>query len=142
MSKWHRRFLDLAGSVASWSKDPSTKVGAVLVSPDRGLVIPGYNGLPRGVDDDPHRFQDREWKLATVLHAELNAILTARQNVSGWVMYVTHHPCSNCASVMIQSGISCVHYRTDRDFENRWAVSLGRAKDLLAEAGVLLEGYA
>ena len=142
MSKWPLRFLSLADSVAGWSKDPSSKVGAVLVSPDRSIVIPGYNGLPRGIDDSTDRLLSREWKLATVLHAELNAILTARQNVSGWAMYVTHHPCSNCASVMIQSGISCVHYRTDRDFENRWAVSLGRAKDLLAEAGVLLEGYA
>ncbi len=141
MSKWPLRFLSLADSVAGWSKDPSSKVGAVLVSPDRSIVIPGYNGLPRGIEDSTDRLLSREWKMLTILHAEHNAILTARQDVAGWVMYVTHHPCSNCASVMVQSGIAEVHYRRNMEFEERWEVPLAIAKDLFSEAGTVLMGH-
>lgn len=111
------------------------------MSPDRSIVIPGYNGLPRGIDDSTDRLLSREWKMLTILHAEHNAILTARQDVSGWSMYVTHHPCSNCASVMVQSGIAEVHYRRNMEFEERWEVPLAIAKDLFSEAGTVLMGH-
>ena len=141
VDKWTLRFLSMAQSVARWSKDPSTRVGAVLVSPDRRIVIPGYNGLPRGIEDSTDRLLNREWKLRTILHAEHNAILTARQDVSGWTMYVTHHPCSNCAAVMVQSGIGAVHYIRDNAFEDKWRCSLETAGILFKEAGVHVEGH-
>ena len=136
MSKWDDRFLQLAATVASWSKDPSSKVGAVIVSPDRGMVIPGYNGFPRGIDDRESRFLDKSWKLSVILHAEMNAVLTAKQDLKGWHMYVTHHPCSNCSSVMVQAGIASVHYYTNQDFETRWADSLKIAREILSEGGL------
>lgn len=139
--KWHIRFLRLAGEVASWSKDPSTQVGCVLVSPDRRFIHPGYNGLPGGIPDTAERLLDRELKLALTIHAEENAILNARGSVAGYRAYVTRHPCAGCAAKLIQSGVSEVHYLFIADFETRWADSLSVARTALQEAGVHLEPY-
>ena len=74
--KWDRRYLDIAKSVSQWSKDPSTKVGAVLVRDNR-IVSVGYNGFPEGVDDSEERYNNRELKYDLVVHAEVNAIISA-----------------------------------------------------------------
>lgn len=106
---WHKRFFDLADLVGSWSKDPSTQVGAVIVRPDRTIASVGYNGFPRGVQDV---YTTREDKLLRTVHAEANAILSANGDVQGCTLYVTPlHPCANCAALIIQSGIKQVHYR-------------------------------
>ena len=106
---WHKRFFDLADLVGSWSKDPSTKVGAVIVRPDRTIASVGYNGFPRGVEDV---YTTREAKLLRTVHAEANAILAAQESLRGYTLYVTPlHPCANCAAFIIQSGIKEVHYR-------------------------------
>jgi dCMP deaminase len=105
---WDKRFLELAALVGGWSKDPSTKVGAVIVRPDRTIASLGYNGFPRGVDDT---YKDREHKLLRTVHAEMNAILSAREPVNGYTLYVTPLcPCSNCAAAIIQSGIKRIVY--------------------------------
>jgi len=67
--KWDRRFLEMAGLVASWSKDPSTQVGAVIVRPNKTIVSVGYNGFPRAVRDDQSLYQDRPTKLMRTVHA-------------------------------------------------------------------------
>lgn len=110
MTNWHERFFALADLVGSWSKDPSTRVGAVIVdSWDRTILGVGYNGFPRGVDD---RYGSREDKLLRTVHAEANAILNANRSVSNATIYVTPlHPCANCAGLIIQSGIKMVHYK-------------------------------
>lgn len=106
---WHKRFFDLADLVGSWSKDPSTKVGAVIVRPDRTIASVGYNGFPRGVEDV---YTTRDAKLLRTVHAEANAILAAQEPLRGYTLYVTPlHPCANCAAYIIQSGIKEVHYR-------------------------------
>ena len=106
---WHKRFFDLADLVGSWSKDPSTQVGAVIVRPDRTIASVGYNGFPRGVQDV---YTTREDKLLRTVHAEANAILAAQEPLRGYTLYVTPlHPCANCAALIIQSGIKQVHYR-------------------------------
>lgn len=61
--KWDRRFLELATLVASWSKDPSTKTGAVIIGPDRSVISTGFNGFPREMPDDPKLYEDREKKI-------------------------------------------------------------------------------
>lgn len=106
---WHKRFFDLADLVGSWSKDPSTQVGAVIVRPDRTIASVGYNGFPRGVQDV---YTTREDKLLRTVHAEANAILSSHEPLHGYTLYVTPlHPCANCSAFIIQSGIKEVHYR-------------------------------
>jgi dCMP deaminase len=132
---WAGRFLDLAAHVATWSKDPSTQVGAVIVRPDKTIASIGFNGFPRGVIDSAHRLDHRETKYALTVHAELNAILAAHENVSGCTLYVVPlHPCSNCAGAIVQAGIrKVVTRRTDNP---RWEDSVLRASTVFDEAGV------
>ena len=133
---WDDRFLDLADHIASWSKDPSTKVGAVIVRPNRTIASVGYNGFPRGVKDDPERLDDRPVKYSMTVHAEANAILSADGRLDGCTLYVTPlHPCSNCAALIIQSGIAKVVARMPYDSE-RWADSFGKAGLMFDEAGI------
>lgn len=110
-TKWDKRFMDLAEHVAQWSKDPSTKVGAVIVDRCRKVVSMGYNGFPQGVDDDIDRYVDRPLKYSLVVHAELNAILNAKRDVENCTLYVTLSPCRECAKAIIQSGIYDVVYK-------------------------------
>jgi dCMP deaminase len=106
--KWSNRFLKLATEVGSWSKDPSRQVGAVIVRPNRTIVSVGYNGFARGVDDHEDRYTDRIIKLEMVVHAEINAILSAKENLEGYTIFSTLLPCSRCAAIIINSGISKV----------------------------------
>jgi len=108
-AKWDRRFLDLAAHVAAWSKDPSTKCGAVIVDRDLLVVSLGYNGFGPGVADDPGRYADRDTKYALVIHAEENAVISARRDLTGCTLYT--YPfltCDRCAARMIRAGISRV----------------------------------
>lgn len=137
--KWHTRFIGLAIHVAGWSKDPSTKVGAVIVDDERRVVSLGYNGLPRGVHDDSTILNNKELKLQIVKHAEENAILNSLLRPAGCTIYVTHHPCASCAGSIIQSGISRVVFPTvplDNTFSQRWQESILLAQKILEEAGV------
>ena len=109
LSKWDERFIELARLVAAWSKDPSTKVGAVIVRPDRTIASLGFNGFARGVDDTEERFNNRELKYPLTIHAEANALMSANEKLNGCTLYVTPLlPCHACAGLIIQSGISKV----------------------------------
>lgn len=109
INKWDRRFLDLAKFIAQWSKDPSTQVGCVIVDPMKRIVATGFNGLPTGVDDTIERLSNREIKYEMVVHAERNAIIDAKRDLSGMSIYVWPiMPCSVCASMIIQAGLSHV----------------------------------
>lgn len=135
-AKWDRRFMSLADHVAQWSKDPSTKVGACIAAPDRTIVSLGYNGFPRGVRDDALRYADRATKYEFVVHAEMNALLTAPRIPPGCTLYVNPlFPCPTCAAAIVQSGIARVvtHLATDRpDWAPRWAL----ARTIMLEGGV------
>ena len=132
MDKWPARFLDLAQSVAQWSKDPSTKVGAVIVRPDRTIASVGYNGAPRGVTDD--NLDDRDYKLAVTVHAEMNAILSAHERLDGCTLYVwPMPPCSHCAGAVIQSGVCKVVAPKPGE---RWAQSCRLGRTMMHEAGI------
>ena len=132
---WPQRFMELARLVASWSKDPSTKVGAVITDSNNRIVSVGYNGPPRLTADSS--VVDRDEKLLRTLHAEENAILFGG-DVTGCTLYVTHPPCAHCAAVMIQAGIANVVWAEPKDmeFSARWQHSHGVALRMLAEAGV------
>ena len=105
LTKWDARFLELAVHISNWSKDPSTKVGSVIVSPDRRVLSMGYNGFPRGVEDTIDRLNNREEKLRFVSHAERNALDNVDQSLRGCTLYCTLQPCSECAKSIIQKGI-------------------------------------
>lgn len=107
---WDEHFMDMATLVAQRSKDPSTKVGCVVVSEDKIVVSTGYNGLPRGVEDKAERME-RPAKYLWTSHAEENAVAQAARvgaKLKGGTAFVTHHPCSRCARSLIQAGITKV----------------------------------
>ena len=107
--KWDDRFLELAKHISEWSKDPSTKVGCVIVGEDREVRSTGFNGLPRGIDDSDDRLNNREIKYPLTCHAEENAIMHAARvglSLEGCVAYSTWPPCTRCARSLIQAGVS------------------------------------
>lgn len=110
---WEKHFMDMATLAATMSKD-STKVGAVLVGPEKEIRLTGFNGPPKGVLDSPDRFE-RPKKYLFASHAEQNLIaFAAREGIrtKDCVVYVTHMPCSACARSLIQAGIKAVIYGT------------------------------
>jgi dCMP deaminase len=110
MTDWDAYFMELAEKVASRSKDPSTKVGCVVVTEDRVIATTGYNGLPRGVGDLPERME-RPAKYLWTSHAEENAVAQAARvgaQMKGGTAYVTHEPCARCARILIQAGVAQV----------------------------------
>lgn len=137
MRDWDHRFLDLAEHIAQWSKDPRTKVGCVVVDEKKRIVSIGYNGFPRGVDDDPDRYEDRDTKLLFVAHAERNALDNAPLSVEGCTMYVPLMPCNECAKSIVQKGITkVVAYRPESDYNRfNWDIT----KKMFEEAGVTLD---
>ena len=108
MTDWNQRFMDLAHHVADWSKDPSTKVGAVIVNDNKQVLGLGYNGFPRGVYDCPERYNNRSIKLLFVAHAERNALDNAFGDTRGATLYTTLFPCNECAKGIIQKGIGTI----------------------------------
>jgi dCMP deaminase len=138
MTDWHHRFLSMAAHVGSWSKDPSTKVGAVIVRKDRTIVSVGYNGFPRGCRDLPELYADREKKYPRTVHAEVNAILTAREPLHGCSLYVSPlYPCPSCAGIIIQSGIFAVYAHMPSE-PGHWAEAFETSKQMFKEAGVIV----
>ena len=140
LSEWDLRFLRLAREISTWSKDPSTKVGAVLVDSRKRIVSTGYNGLPQGVEDDVKRYLDKDVKLRSVLHAEENALLFASGLTKDCTIYVyPFQPCAHCASMLIQAGVARVA-TVARETSN-WAESFSLARELFAEAQVPCDVY-
>lgn len=135
LNKWDHRMLALAEHVAQWSKDPRTKVGAVITQPDRRVVSMGYNGFPRGVRDDDDRYADREVKLRFVCHAERNALDNADVSVRGCDLYVTLQPCADCTKSMIQKGIKRLVAKIDTNREVYYREFLDHSLKMLEEAG-------
>lgn len=136
MSGWPDHFLKLARTVAERSKDPSTKVGCVIVGPDKEIRSTGYNGLPRRVRDLPERME-RPAKYLWTSHAEENAVAQAALigvSLKGCTAYVTHHPCSRCARSLIQAGV--VHIVVGQGVTNMPAEEFEVAEIMLFEAGV------
>ena len=139
--KWDIRFLELAKHISGWSKDPSTKVGCVVVGEDREIRSTGFNGFPRGISDDNDRLTDREKKYPLICHAEENAIMHAARigvSLKGSTAYVTWPPCSRCARSLIQAGIKEVVYSTAEEVPERWLEDFNTSTGMLKEANVLV----
>jgi dCMP deaminase len=137
---WDMRFLDQAKLVASWSKDPSTKVGAVIVDENHRVVSQGFNGFARGVTDSKTRLRTRDVKYRLVIHAECNAILFAQRQLAGCTMYSWPlQPCAQCASMLIQVGIPrVVSVPPAADKLDRWGKDMNLAREIIEEGGASL----
>ena len=130
--------VDLAKHVSKLSKDPSTKVGAVIFDNKRRLLSAGYNGLPRGVHDTEERLNNRDTKYKMVLHAERNAIAFASGSLEGSTLFCTHPCCTQCAAQVIQMGVAHVCWPTPEvDFVRRWSNDMTLAMEMFIEAGVV-----
>ena len=133
---WDEYFLGIAMLAAKRSKDPSTQVGACIVSQDNIIISTGYNGMPKGCSDDefPWDREGEETKYPYVVHAELNAILNANgRDLRGSRIYVALFPCNECAKAIIQSGVKEVVYLSDKYKDS---LSFIASKRMLAAAGV------
>ena len=143
-STWDNRFMQLAKHIAGWSKDESKKIGAVIVGAGNEIVATGYNGPPRGVDDNVPERKERPAKYKYTAHAEANAVYNAaRSGVStlDCTIYICGlPPCNTCAHAIIQSGITCVVVET-LHVPERWAESCGAGLEMLHEAGVEIRVY-
>ena len=136
---WRSRFIGLAEHIATFSKDPSTQCGAVIVRPDKTIASVGFNGFPKNVNDNPDLYNDRPTKYLRILHAETNAILNARERLDDYSIFVwPFGTCASCAAQIIQSGISRVFYPavSDTDRDARWNDSLKAALAMYVEAGI------
>jgi len=137
---WDLRFLSLAKHISTWSKDPSTKVGSVLVDENKRVVSMGYNGFPAQIRDDADDYLNRDLKLKKVVHAEANVIVFAQRDLSESTLYVwPFMPCSNCAGLVIQSGIKRV-VSVEND-NPKWQDSFKLTREMFAEASVTLYMY-
>jgi dCMP deaminase len=135
MTDWNNRFIGLAEMVASWSKDPSTKVGCVLVK-NRKVVATGFNGFPPGIVDD-ERLHDRGTKYELIIHAEQNAILQAGRDAYGSTAYIHPlPPCCTCAKLLIAAGIKRIVYQNPESLPQRWWDEMRASERMLAEAGI------
>jgi len=123
----------------NFSKDPNTKVGGLLLYPDTLQIIStGYNGFPRGINENPERWE-RPHKYNYIVHAEMNMIYNSAKNGSctnGSIAVITLFPCKNCALALIQSGISTI-LTSKPDFNNeRWGESFTISHNILTEANI------
>lgn len=139
MANWDARFLRLALHIARWSKDPSTKVGCVVVGPDREIRSTGFNGFPRGIADTAERLEDRNKKYPLVCHAEENAIMHAARigvSLKDCTAYVTWPPCTRCARSLIQAGIAVIVYPDGLQIPERWIEDFSISSSMLEEADI------
>ena len=137
--KWDQRFIELAHLISGWSKDPSTKVGCIVVGEDREIRSTGFNGFPRGIADDSERLEDREQKYPLICHAEENAIMHAARiglSLKGCTAYVTWPPCTRCARSLIQAGVVEVVYPTKIEVPERWQKDFDMSTSMMKEAGI------
>lgn len=149
-NRWDVHFLDLAATHARMSKDPSTRVGSVIVGPDREIRSVGFNGFPRGIEDTYARLHDRDTKLKLVVHGEMNAILAAARvgiPLKGCTLYLSATddsgkiwggpPCTRCTVEIIQAGITEIVSWPVKDVPSKWHDDLTVARSLIDEACIL-----
>lgn len=142
MKPWHEYFFCLANVASMKSKDPSTRVGCVIVNPDNTVASLGFNGFPRGVREDYPERWERDLKYKYVVHAEVNAILSARRSLEGCSLYIAWCPCNECAKAIIQAGIKKVFVNSkspefgNQTLQERWKEPMYIAKTMFEEAGV------
>ncbi|APL99081.1 putative deoxycytidylate deaminase [Bordetella phage LK3] len=143
--KWDRRYVGLAREVASWSKDPSTKVGAVLVRPNNSVASTGYNGFPPGHDDHPALYADRAYKYEHVIHAEVNALNFYGSPTPGFTLYTSFPCCPDCVERAGKAGVARIVYPRldvsgrDASWAAEWRERLEKAQEVAQRYGIEVE---
>ncbi len=137
---WDVWFMKQAYLVAEKSKDPSTKIGSIIVK-DNHIISSGFNGFPIGVQDLPERYNDRELKYKFVVHSEANAVLSAARfgtSTLGTTLYTQAIPCHDCAKSIIQGGIRkiVVHTKWPNMSHSKWVESMKISGIMLTESGI------
>jgi dCMP deaminase len=135
--KWDNRFLALARHISEWSRDPSTKVGAVIVRPDKSVCSMGFNGFPKKMVDLPEYYENRDEKYSRIIHAEANALIFAREPVKGYTLYTWPLACCDrCTVQMIQAGIArFVFPKLPEKMLDRWDKSVSQSKQYILTCG-------
>lgn len=142
MTKWDVRFIDLAKTVSKWSKDPSTKIGAVIVGPDNGVISVGFNGFPKGMPDDMSLYNNRDEKYSRTVHGEVNALIFASRPIPPQSILYTYPlmSCERCVVQMLQAGIRrfVAPIATDEHLA-RWGEAFDKTRKYISECGGTLE---
>lgn len=145
IDKWDKRYLEMARQVSTWSKDPSTQVGAITVGQKGQILSTGFNGFPRGIKDDFARLHDRETKYKYVVHAEKNVIYNACINtvsLEGSTLYLYGLPlCSECCKGIVQVGVSKVVMQYPTSVSSTWSDSFLLTCNMLEEANITYGVY-
>lgn len=152
--RWDNRYINMARYIGSWSKDPSTKVGAVLVRPNNSVAATGFNGFPPGEDDSPHLYEDRAYKYEHVVHAEVNALdffrdgsLTSEQPARGFALYTSFPVCPDCMERLVEEGITTVVCPTlqtkgkDAAWIAEWTKRMARALTIAERGGIAVRMF-
>ena len=142
---WPRYFFTLAESISKKSKDESTQVGCVLTNKDNEILSVGFNGFPRGVKDLKERYSNRELKYKLIVHSEMNAVAIAAKNghrLEGSRLFIAWLPCSSCAKILIQTGITEINIDglskqyNNKELQERWKEEIDLSTLMFNEAGV------
>lgn len=139
ITTWDFRFLRLSKEVSTWSKDPSTQVGAIICRDNRVISL-GFNGFPKSMPDKDEWLNNREEKYDRIVHAEINAILFAKEDLNGCTLYTwPMAPCKNCSTIIIQSGIKEVVSVTNNN--PRWKDSIHKSIIMYTNSNVCWRFY-
>jgi len=131
---WDRRWMNLTDHIATWSHDPSSKFGAVIIRPDNSIASYGVNNFPHGIADD-ERWHDRQVKYDLVVHSETNALIHAHECVRGYTLYTTTVPCIRCLVNILSAGIGrVVNWHPTADYMSRWGDSVRESMARMSEA--------
>ena len=145
MKTWHQRFFDLAKEYSTWSKDPSTVIGAVAINDERDILSHGWNGFPRKIEDTPERLNDRPTKYKYMVHGEMNCIYNATRmgrSLKESTFFVYGLPvCSECAKGIIQVGVKNVFMCYPEEIGEKWKNSFEETKELFDEADIKYESF-
>jgi dCMP deaminase len=145
-SKWDERCILLAKHISGWSKDPSTKCGAIAINPTHGQIISsGYNGFPRGAEDDDELYLNREFKLENVVHAEMNLIFNSSLSgvslMNSTVYLWGLPPCNKCATALAQCGIGRIVFSSAKEVPESWAESIKMGEMTLKRSGTIYQNF-
>jgi dCMP deaminase len=139
--KWDLFYLGLCRYISTASKDPSTKVGAVITRPDFSVASVGFNGFPQKMPDRPEWLENREEKYSRVVHGEINAVSFCRdQSLQGYTLYTTPFmPCDRCFVQMVQKGITrFVAPKATAEQLTRWGTAFEKVRQYAGECNVEL----
>lgn len=143
LGKWDQRFMEMAKMAASWSKDPSTQTGAVMVSPCKKDIILGFNGFPSRMKDTDDLYANREVKYSRIVHCEMNALINAKRDLDGYTLYTWPFlSCDRCAVHMVQAGIRrAVAPKARGEQAVRWEPAFSKTRSYFKEADVWVNEY-